>query len=267
MKKSTIVLFVIFLVLFLDQALKIWVKTQMNYGDEIRIFGLDWALIHFVENNGMAFGISLGGDYGKLALSLFRIIAVGFLIYYLRLLIRSDVSKGLLVSFALILAGALGNILDSAFYGLIFSESPYHGGLAELFPEGGGYASFLHGKVVDMLYFPIIDTYLPEWAPFWGGEHFLFFKPVFNIADLSITLGVVNILLFQRSFFSAPPDGGQEHAGQESETSDESPEEVAASIASNSENESGIADMRPPENQEPAERPGGEGPHPSAKGD
>ena len=203
------------MVLVLDQALKIWVKTQMNYGDEIKIMGLDWALIHFVENNGMAFGISLGGEYGKLALSLFRIIAVGFLVYYLRLLVRSGVSAGLLVSFALILAGALGNILDSAFYGLIFSESPYHGGLAELFPEEGGYATFLHGKVVDMLYFPIIDTYLPEWVPYWGGSHFMFFKPVFNIADLSITLGVINILLFQRSFFSSPP--ARENAAEEQE--------------------------------------------------
>lgn len=187
----------------------------MNYGDEIQIFGLNWALIHFVENNGMAFGISLGGEYGKLALSLFRIIAVGFLIYYLRLLLRSNVTTGLLVSFALILAGALGNILDSAFYGMLFSESPYHGGLAELLPENGGYAGFLHGKVVDMLYFPIIDTYLPEWLPYWGGEHFMFFKPVFNIADLSITLGVINILLFQRSFFSSPADNPEPDPGHQ----------------------------------------------------
>ncbi|MCB9047862.1 MAG: lipoprotein signal peptidase [Lewinellaceae bacterium] len=226
MKKSAIVLAVIFLVLFIDQCLKIWVKTHMNYGDEIKIFGLDWALIHFVENNGMAFGISLGGIYGKLALSLFRIVAVGFLIYYLRLLLRSGVSTGLLVSFALILAGALGNILDSAFYGLIFSESPYHGGLAELFPEGGGYSSLLHGKVVDMLYFPIIDTYLPEWVPYWGGTHFMFFKPVFNIADLSITLGVLNILLFQRSFFSALPESEKEDASNEEGAPEESKTEA-----------------------------------------
>ncbi len=235
----------------------------MNYGDEIKIFGLDWALIHFVENNGMAFGISLGGVYGKLALSLFRIIAVGFLIYYLRLLIRTDVSKGLLVSFALILAGALGNILDSAFYGLIFSESPYHGGLAEIFPEGGGYAGFLHGKVVDMLYFPIVDTYLPEWVPYWGGEHFLFFKPVFNIADLSITIGVVNILLFQRSFFSAPPGGGEERPEQEAETPDESEGQVAASLPADAENEATM----PGDDVRYLENPGDEGQQPSAKGD
>ena len=174
----------------------------MNYGDEIKILGLDWALIHFVENNGMAFGFSLGGAYGKLILSLFRILAVGFLVYYIRFLIQSKANFGLLVSFALILAGALGNILDSAFYGIMFSESPYHGGLAQLFPEGGGYAGFLHGKVVDMLYFPMFKGIFPDWMPFWAGEPYLFFKPVFNIADMAITTGVLNILIFQRSFFS-----------------------------------------------------------------
>lgn len=205
MKRSHIVLAVITLVLVLDQALKIWVKTSMVYGEEIRILGLDWALLHFVENNGMAFGISLGGAYGKLALSLFRIVAVGFLIYYIRFLLSIKVSLGLLLSFALILAGAVGNIIDSAFYGMIFSaSSPHHGGLATLFPPEGGYGSFLHGKVVDMFYFPILSGYFPDWLPIWGGEPFLFFKPVFNIADLSITLGVLNILFFQRSFFANP---------------------------------------------------------------
>lgn len=175
----------------------------MTYGEEIFIFGLEWAKIHFVENNGMAFGISLGGNYGKLALSLFRILAVGFLVYYLRLLMKTEkTSLGLLISFALILAGAVGNILDSAFYGLIFSESSYNGEVATLFPEGGGYASFLHGKVVDMLYFPMFAGTYPDWLPFKGGEPFLFFKPVFNLADTSITIGVLNILIFQRSFFS-----------------------------------------------------------------
>ena len=174
----------------------------MEYGEEIRILGLDWALLHFVENNGMAFGLSLGGDYGKLALSLFRIFAVGALIYYIRLLIQGKANFGILASFALILAGALGNIIDSAFYGLIFSESPYHGGLATLFPAEGGYASFLHGKVVDMFYFPILRGTFPDWLPIWGGDTFLFFRPVFNIADTSITIGVASIILFHRNFFN-----------------------------------------------------------------
>jgi signal peptidase II len=194
----------VLIVLLIDQASKIWVKTNMQYGDQISIFGLSWGFIHFVENNGMAFGITLGGKAGKLFLSLFRIGAVGFLIYYIRKLIDAGASMGVLTCFALILAGAIGNILDSAFYGVIFSESSYHGGLAEIFPSEGGYASLLHGKVVDMLYFPMIDTYLPDWLPIWGGERFQFFKPVFNVADSSISVGIVSLLVFQRKFFKTP---------------------------------------------------------------
>ena len=204
MKRSIKIALIILVVLIIDQTLKIWIKTNMAYGEEIRIFGLNWALIHFVENEGMAFGITLGGEHGKLALSLFRIAAVGFLFYYLRLLMRSKVSFGLIACFALILAGAVGNILDSAFYGLIFSETPYHAGsVATMLPEGGGYAGFLHGKVVDMFYFPMFEGFFPDWLPIWGGEHYLFFRPVFNVADASITLGVITLLLFYRSFFSS----------------------------------------------------------------
>ncbi len=192
----------------------------MSYGDEISLLGFDWALLHFVENNGMAFGLSIGGEYGKLALSLFRILAVLFLFYFIRQLIRARVGMGLLASFALILAGALGNIIDSAFYGLIFSASPtYHGGgVATLFPPEGGYAGFLHGKVVDMLYFPMAEGFFPDWFPFWGGEPFLFFRPVFNLADTAITIGVLSILLFHRSFFGR--DMGRSQAAEERQTVD-----------------------------------------------
>jgi signal peptidase II len=199
--QSAKVIFLVFLVLGLDQAMKIGVKTHMEYGSEVNLFGFEWAKLHFVENNGMAFGWDLGGPYGKLALSLFRIVAVFFLGYFIRQLIREGVRFGVLASFTLILAGALGNIIDSAFYGLIFSESYYHGGLATLFPPDGGYAGFLHGKVVDMFYFPIWQGFYPEWVPYLGGKEFFFFKPVFNIADVSISLGVLSLLLFQRDFF------------------------------------------------------------------
>lgn len=156
--RSLQVLLIVLLVLLVDQSLKIWVKTHLQYGEEFNLLGLSWARIHFVENEGMAFGLSLGGEWGKLALSVFRLVAVGFLIYIIRSLVVAKETFGVILSFSLILAGALGNILDSAFYGLIFSHTPYHGGLATLFPAEGGYAPFLYGKVVDMLYFPMIDT-------------------------------------------------------------------------------------------------------------
>jgi signal peptidase II len=172
----------------------------MEYGEEFVLLGFSWARIHFVENEGMAFGISLGGATGKLALSVFRILAVAFLIYIIRALIKSKESVGLLICFSLILAGAIGNIVDSAFYAVIFSESPYHGGVATLFPEEGGYGGLLFGKVVDMLYFPLIDTMWPDWFPWWGGQRLQFFKPVFNLADTAISTGVISLLVFHRSF-------------------------------------------------------------------
>ena len=176
----------------------------MNYpiGGGFKILGLDWARIHFVENEGMAFGLSFGGKIGKYILSLFRICMVGFLIYLLRDIIKQKSPMGLQISFALIIAGAIGNILDSAFYGLIFSSSNFHdSNIAELFPAAGGYAAFLQGKVVDMFYFPMINSAYPEWFPFVGGDRFSFFRPVFNVADSAISIGVVMILLFHRSFF------------------------------------------------------------------
>ncbi|NNE30067.1 MAG: lipoprotein signal peptidase [Saprospiraceae bacterium] len=202
MSKSAKISILVFIILILDQALKIWVKTHMEYGDDIRILGQPWARLHFVENPGMAFGMEIAGDYGKLILSLFRLGAVGFLIYLIRSLIKSAAGMGLLFSFGLVLAGALGNIIDSVFYGVIFSASPIHGGLAMMFPPDGGYAPLLYGKVVDMFYFPMFRGYFPDWFPFWAGERFTFFKPVFNIADSAITVGVFSLILFHRSFFS-----------------------------------------------------------------
>lgn len=174
----------------------------MEYGEEIPLIG-NWSMLHFVENPGMAFGITFGGEWGKLGLSIFRIIAVIFLSFYLRTLIKSKVALGFLISAGLILAGAIGNIIDSAFYGLLFSESSRYTSVSEFLPTGGGYAGFLHGKVVDMFYFPLFGGRFPEWFPFWGGDNFLFFRPVFNVADVSITVGVASIILFYRSVFNS----------------------------------------------------------------
>ena len=171
---------------------------------------LAWAKIHFIENEGMAFGLSFGGELGKLALSIFRLIMVSFLGYMIVQLIKAKESLGLLICFALIIAGALGNIIDSAFYGIIFSESDI-GRVAELFPEKGGYGKFLHGKVVDMFYFPLINTNFPDWFPIWGGERFQFFRPVFNIADASISTGVISILVFHRKFFHRTEEKPEEN--------------------------------------------------------
>ena len=186
----------VFLILLLDQALKIWVKTNMEYYETIPLFG-EWGKLHFVENEGMAFGLKLGGSFGKLFLSVFRLIAIAVIGRYLVQLVRQHAHRWLIVSIALILAGAVGNMIDSAFYGLIFNDS--HGQLATLFPPEGGYASFLHGKVVDMFYFPMIKSSYPSW--FLGGREFIFFRPIFNLADASITIGILIIIIFQRSFF------------------------------------------------------------------
>ncbi|MEI6821801.1 MAG: lipoprotein signal peptidase [Bacteroidota bacterium] len=195
LKKS---LLIIFLVLFIDQVLKIWIKTHMALGDEIHIAG-NWFIIHFTENEGMAFGMRFGGGFGKLILSLFRIVAVGAIGYYILKLIKENADKLLIICMSFIFAGAVGNILDSAFYGLMFNESYFN--VAKMFPAGGGYAAFLHGKVVDMLYFPLFNLHFPSWIPFIGGKDFEFFEPVFNIADSSITIGVIMLILFQRRFF------------------------------------------------------------------
>jgi len=188
----------IILILFLDQLLKVWVKTHMVIGEDIPIFG-KWGMLHFIENNGMAFGMEMGGRPGKLILSIFRIIAITAIAWFLNSIINKNAYHGLILAVSAILAGAMGNIIDSAFYGMIFSESFHEP--AVIFPPDGGYSSFLHGRVVDMLYFPVINTHWPEWSPFRPGESLIFFRPVFNIADSAITCGVFAILLFQKKMF------------------------------------------------------------------
>jgi signal peptidase II len=188
----------IFLILIIDQVLKIWVKTHMVLGEEIHLFG-KWGILHFIENNGMAFGMEMGGKPGKLILSIFRVVAIFGIGWFLSNLITKKANSGLIFAVSAIMAGAIGNIIDSAFYGMIFSESfTQH---AIMFPPGGGYSSFLHGRVVDMFYFPVINTHWPQWSPFRPGESLVFFRPVFNIADSSITCGVFSIVLFQKKMF------------------------------------------------------------------
>ena len=194
-KKSILL---IFLILLADQILKIWVKTHMEIGQEIHLFG-NRGMLHFIENNGMAFGMEMGGKPGKLILSVFRIVAIFGIGWFLNSLVSKKANLGLVLAVSAIMAGAIGNIIDSAFYGLIFSESFNHPAI--LFPAQGGYSTFLHGKVVDMFYFPIINTHWPTWSPYKPGESFVFFRPVFNIADSAITCGVISIILFQKRMF------------------------------------------------------------------
>jgi len=186
------------LVLTADQWLKIWVKTNMYLSQEFPVLG-NWFYIHFTENKGMAFGMEFGGEWGKLALSLFRICAVFGIGYYLFKVLPKNAHKGLKISVALIFAGAIGNILDSVFYGVIFNES--FNQIASFMPEEGGYAPFLYGWVVDMFWFPLMEGDFPDWMPIWGGEHFMFFRPVFNIADAAISVGIGLVFVFNKQFF------------------------------------------------------------------
>lgn len=209
-------LLLVLLVILIDQATKIWIKTNFYLGQEYKV--ADSFIIHFTENNGMAFGMEFAGEYGKLILSIFRILAVAGILYYLIKISRDGTHKGFVYSIALVFAGALGNILDSTFYGLLFNDS-YHQ-VAELFPASGGYAPMLYGRVVDMLYFPLFSGFFPDWFPIWGGEHFLFFRPVFNIADTAISVGVGMIIVFQKRFFKNPKiEAAQDEMNAEQEPS------------------------------------------------
>jgi signal peptidase II len=185
------------LLLVVDQLLKFWIKTNMFLGQEFKIF--DWFIIHFTENNGMAFGLEFGGDTGKIILSVFRIIVIVWGVTYINTLTKTSLPNGLLVALGLVFGGAIGNIIDGVFYGVLFNDS--YNQIAEFLPAVGGYSTFLMGKVVDMFYFPLINNHFPNWIPFFGGEHFIFFRPVFNIADAGISVGMFVLILFYRKHF------------------------------------------------------------------
>lgn len=211
LSKGYLALFVIIAVIIIDQAMKIWVKTSFYLGEDLEI--TSWFHLYFIENNGMAFGMEIGS---KLLLTLVRIVAVGFLIWYIcRIKNRSYIKAGYIACLALITAGAAGNIIDCVFYGEIFNN-PVPPEVATIFPEGGGYGTWLHGRVVDMLYFPLFSFYWPDWMPWVGGEYFTFFQPVFNIADAAITVGMIMLILFYSKYVSSP----QSHAETEQKNLD-----------------------------------------------
>ncbi len=205
-------------ILLFDQLVKFWVKTHMYLGEEIRF--ADWAIIHFTENNGMAFGMEFGGEYGKIFLTSFRILFVVAIFFYLKKLIAEKANKLYIYCIAMVIAGATGNIIDSVFYGKIFSGSEFQ--IASFMPDQG-YAPWLHGRVVDMLYFPILSGHFPAWVPLWGGDEFVFFRPVFNIADASISISVMLMILFQKQIFNL------ENIQETSEAQTENKEEAKTS--------------------------------------
>ena len=192
---------IVLAVLLLDQGLKIWVKTHMMLEDQIAI--THWFKIHFVENSGMAFSMELPSRWGKIMLRLFRLIAVVAGMFYIKGLFDKKAHWGFITASCIILAGAIGNLIDGAFYGLLFSDS--FGRVSEFLPKGGGYAAFMQGDVVDMLRFPLYHGILPNWIPVWGGQYFEFFNAIFNISDAAIFIGVMLIIIFQKQFFKKPP--------------------------------------------------------------
>ncbi len=201
LKKATLI---IVLILLVDQITKFYIKTNFVLGEDIRVFS--WFQILFIENNGMAWGAKLNDFFpfisdrtAKLILTLFRLVAIVGIAYWLTNTIKKYSSKILVISISLIFAGALGNIIDSVFYSILFNDS--YGQIATFLPQDGGYDTLFHGKVVDMLHFPMWKGYLPEWLPFWGGEYFTFFNPVFNIADMAISTGVGLLLVFNKKTF------------------------------------------------------------------
>lgn len=214
MTKGKLVTLIVTAILFIDQAIKVWVKTHMYRGESIRI--ADWFYIHFTENPGMAFGMEV---FDKLFLTSFRIVAALAIIWYLWKLCTRSVSKvpvGYIVCLSCILAGAIGNIIDCVFYGAIFSESTYKD-LAQFVTIGEGYAPWFYGKVVDMFYFPLIETNWPSWMPFVGGEHFIFFSPIFNFADASISCGIVALLLFYNKYLNSETPKTEEDSNTSNE--------------------------------------------------
>tara|TARA_Y100000746_G_C15450885_1_gene427082 strand:- start:707 stop:1294 length:588 start_codon:yes stop_codon:yes gene_type:complete len=191
------VLFTTLALVLADQILKFWIKTNMFLGQEFKIF--DWFIIHFTENNGMAFGLEFGGETGKVLLSIFRVIVVVWGVYYVNELTKKSLPNGVLISLGLVIGGAIGNIIDGVFYGVFFNDS--YNKIAEFLPSSGGYEGLLKGKVVDMFYFPLINTHLPDWLPFFANKHFVFFRPVFNLADAGISVGMILLILFYRKHF------------------------------------------------------------------
>jgi signal peptidase II len=222
------VVFIIVSIIIIDQVLKIWIKTTYTPGFEEKVAGIDWFRLHFIENSGMAWGWKFGNETGKMVLTLFRLAAVIFGTWYLGQIVKKKYKRGFIICASLIYAGALGNLIDSMFYGMFFDKglsasSNYlqYSGLASFSTHG--YSSFLHGSVVDMLYFPMFDGTFPSWVPLVGNAKFEFFGPIFNIADASISVGVITLLIFQKRFF-------KKHSSQETHSTVETSTDISDKV-------------------------------------